>query len=142
MYDRSSGRKDLDKLLAVESFGPLSTLVGELAHTISTTCACYTGDMDAAVTQAPSAKRTKKIAKIADAPNANPTAHANPSATSATLDVSELSGVWLMVAKVIGKFESTSISCEGYASKYEAALDKYLKPIVHTLTHTCKPGHT
>jgi ubiquitin C len=142
MYHESSGRKDLDKLLTNESFLPLSTLLGELAHTMSPTRACKTGDMDTIVTQAPNAKRTKKSAEIAVATYANHTAHANSTATSATLDVSELSKVWLMVANIVERFESTSMSCEGYTSKYEAAMDKYLKPIVrkrihkHTRTHT------
>jgi hypothetical protein len=124
MYDETSGREDLDKLLTAGSFLPLRPVIDELAGagSASATTPATTG----------SVRRSTRVRKAGsvDAP-----------APSMPSDIALLTKVWQKVAEEMGKIElHNGISRGTHASVLDAAVEKYLKPIVHT--HTRKDVYT
>jgi ubiquitin C len=138
MYDETSGRMDLDKLITAGSFlhltpGPVidngaasASHVQSLAAVTGSICGRRirkASDEDATPTT--SAKRSKYNAgSVADAST-------TPIIVAAELDIAELTKLWKQVAVSIQGLEKCNLSLSGHVSTLHAAVDKYLKPIVH-----------
>jgi ubiquitin len=147
MYDETSGREDLDKLLTAGSFLPLRPVINELAGaaSASATTPATTGSVrrstrvrkavEVDTTPATRAKRSKNnTGSTATAPVTTAIA----TVTAAQPDITVLTKLWQKVASSMVRFEQSNLSYEGHSSRLHAAVDKYLMPIVHTRTRTRK----
>jgi ubiquitin len=142
MYDETSGREDLDKLLTAGSFLHLRPVIDKLAGSVSPSASATTPATTGSVrstrvrkatkvdtTSATSAKRRKNNAgSTATAPVTTAIA----TATAAQPDITVLTKLWQKVAKRMARLEQSTLSCNGHSSMLHAAVDKYLKPIVRT----------
>ena len=148
MYDETSRRADLCKLLTDEQFLPLIPAFDTLAE-----AKCASAFKPFIVTvPGPSTRSSTRVRKASDVDPATSSvtesAKRRKSSTdnavitpatiapSAPLEIAGLTKLWQMVAETMRRFDFTPMSCNEFCSRHEAAVEKYLKLIVRTRTHT------